>query len=143
MRERLGAMLFKEFSQLVRDVAIMGILVWAFSGAIYTAGHSHSMEIRNHPVIIFDLSRSQGSRELVSRLRPPYFKIVAYAKSDAEVLDFLDAGWASSAIIIPPDFERQVQRGQGRFQVIFDGTLSMSATIAGAYITNIAHAYGV
>lgn len=36
-----------------------------------------------------------------------------------------------------------MQEGKGRFQVISDGTLSMSATIAGAHIAKIANDYGI
>ena len=140
---RLGAMVRKEFSQLLHDFWIMFILVYAFTGAIYVAGHAISMEINNYPVVVFDLSRTHESRELVSRLQAPYFKIVAYARSDTEVVRFLDSGRASIAVIIPPDFERKVQEGKGRFQVISDGTLSMSATIAGAHIARIANDYGI
>lgn len=140
---RLGAMVRKEFSQLVRDVPIMFILLWAFTGAVYSAGHAISREVKNYPVVIFDLSRSAESRELVSRLRPPSFKIVALAESDAEVTSFLDAGTASLAVVIPPDFHRLVQERQGRFQVISDGTYGMTATIAGAHIARIAGDYNL
>jgi ABC-2 type transport system permease protein len=91
---------------------------------------------------VLDLSRSAESRELISRFRAPYFKIVGYAGSDAEVVQGLDAGRASLAIVIPPEFERRVHRGGARFQVISDGSQSMSATIAGAHIATIAGRYG-
>lgn len=138
---RLRAMLRKEFSQLLRDAPIMFILLWAFTGAVYSAGHAISLEVRNYPLVILDLSQSPESRELIARLRPPYFRIVAALRSDAEVVQWLDAGRASVAVIIPPDFQRQVTERQGRFQVISDGTHSMSATIAGAHIARIAGEY--
>lgn len=134
-------MIAKEFGQLLRDVPILCVLVWAFSGAIYFAGHAISMEIRNYPIVIYDLSRGRDSRELISRLRKPYFKIVGHARSDADVLHYLDSGKASIALIIPPEFERSLHEGHAAFQVISDGTLSMSATIAGAHIASIATEY--
>lgn len=136
-------MVRKEFTQISRDLPILFVLLWAFTGAIYSAGHATSMETNNYPIVIFDLSRSPESRELISRLRRPYFKIVQYIESDAELTRVLDAGRASLAVVIPPDFQRRVQEGQGNFQVISDGTLAMSATIAGAHIARIAGDYGV
>jgi len=97
MRSRLAAMIRKEFSQLLRDVPILLILVWAFTGAVYTGGHGISTEIRNYPIVVLDLARSPASRELVSRFRAPYFTIVAYARSDAELVAMLDRGRASLA----------------------------------------------
>lgn len=143
MGSRLAAMIRKEFSQLFRDVPILLILVWAFTGAVYTGGHGISTEIHNYPIVVLDLSRSPASRELVSRFRAPYFAIVGEARSDAELVMLLDAGTASLAIVIPPDFERRVHRDGARFQVISDGSRSTSATIAGAHIASIANGYSV
>ena len=140
---RLLAMIGKEFRQLLRDVPILFVLVWAFTGAVYVAGHAISMETRDYPVVVYDLARGSHARELIARLHKPHFKIVRFAGGDADILRDLDAGKAALAIVIPPDFERQVERGQGRFQIISDGTLSLSATIAGANIAEVAFDYGV
>ena len=143
MGTRLAAMIRKEFSQLVRDVPMLSIVVWAFTGAVYTGGHGMSSEIHNYPIVVFDLSRGPASRELVSRFGPPYFRIVDQVRSDAEMVRALDRGAASLAIVIPPDFERRVADGGAQFQVIIDGTQSTSATIAGAHIAGIANDYAV
>lgn len=142
MARRLRAMVAKELRQLLRDLPIVFILLWAFSAAIYMAGHAISMEIRNYPVVVLDFAQSVHSRELASRLRPPYFKIVDQVTSDAAIVAALDSGAASLAVIIPPEFERALAAGRAQFQVLSDGTLSMSATIAGAQIGAIAAGYG-
>jgi ABC-2 type transport system permease protein len=143
MGSRLAAMVRKEWSQLFRDVPILLFVLWAFTGAVYTGGHGVGAELHDYPMLALDLSRSAESRELLSRFRPPYFKIVRYAESDEELVRWLDAGRAALAIVVPPDFERRVHRGGARFQVISDGSQSMSATIAGAHIASIAGRYSV
>jgi ABC-2 type transport system permease protein len=143
MAGRLAAMIRKELSQLLRDVPILLFVVWAFTGAVYTGGHGIGAELHNYPVLVLDLSRSPESRELVSRFRAPYFKVVDYATSDADLVRWLDTGRASLAIVIPPDFERRAHRGGARFQLISDGSQSTSATIAGAHIAAIAGRYSV
>ena len=140
---RLGAMVLKEFRQLAADRAIVLILIWGFLGAVYIAGRAISMDINNYPVAVLDLSRSNESRELIARLRPPYFKVVTQLRSDADLTDTLDRGAASVALVIPPTFARDVQAGEGRFQVISDGTQSQMATLAGGYITQLAGEYSV
>jgi len=134
---RFFAMLRKEFSQLLRDGPILFILFWAFTGAIYVAGHGISSEIRNYPVIVLDYAQSPASRELISRIQPPYFKPIAPALGEDDLVYALDAGRASVGVIIPPDFDRAVAEGKASFQVISDGTLSRSATVAGAYLARI------
>jgi len=143
MLTRLTAMIRKEFGQLFRDVPILLILVWAFTGAVYTGGHGISTELSNYPIVVLDLSQSAASRELISRFRAPYFKIVAWARSDVEMVRLLDAGRSSLAIVVPTDFERRLHGGGARFQVISDGSQSTSATIAGAHIAGIAYGYSL
>lgn len=140
---RLWSMVRKEFRQLAGDWPILFILVWGFSGAIFIAGRAISMDLNNYPVAVLDYSHSQESRELIARLRSPNFKIVGMLASDAELLRTLDEGGASLALVIPPTFQNDVQQGQGRFQVISDGTQSQMATLAGGYITQLAGEYAV
>ena len=45
MRRRMAALVRKEFSQLFRDVPMLLILGWAFTGAIYTSGHGIATEL--------------------------------------------------------------------------------------------------
>ena len=143
MPSRLAAMIRKEWSQLFRDVPILLILLWTFTGAVYTGGHGISSEIRDYPIVVLDLSRSPASRELTSRFRGPYFKIVRFLGDERELVAVLDGGQASLAIVIPPDFERRARETGARFQVIMDGAQSTSATIAGAHIATIANGYSV
>ncbi|WP_427551899.1 ABC transporter permease (plasmid) [Methylomonas sp. MS20] len=135
---RFIAMLRKEFAQLLGDIPILFILFWAFSGNIYVMGHAITSELRNYPVAVLDLARSPASRELVSRLRAPHFKLVGSVSSDAELVHALDAGKAGVGLVIPPDFDRAIAEGKASFQVISDGTLSRTATIAGSHLARIA-----
>jgi ABC-2 type transport system permease protein len=143
MRRRLGALIRKEFSQLFRDVPMLLILGWAFTGAVYTGGHGISTELNRYPIVVLDLSQSSASRDLLSRFRAPYFKLVGHVWSDREVVERLDRGEASLAVVIPPDFERRVHESAARFQVISDGSQSMTATLAAAHIASIAQGYSV
>ena len=138
MNRRFLAMLRKEFEQLLQDLPILFILLWAFTGAIYAAGHSISMDVQDYPVVVLDLSRTPTSRDLTSRLRSPHFKIVSYVSSDQELEDHLDRGEAALAVVIPPDFERKVREGQGTFQVVTDGTQTMIASVAASYVAEVA-----
>jgi ABC-2 type transport system permease protein len=143
MRGRLLAMLLKEFRQLAADWPIVLIILWGFFGGVYLSGHAGAVDLNNYPVVVLDLSHSMESRELVSRLRPPNFKIVATVHSDREVVEHLDSARASLAVIIPPGFARDMQESRGRFQVICDGTQAQMATLAAAYVAQIAGQYGI
>ncbi|MBO8143969.1 MAG: ABC transporter permease [Thermodesulfobacterium sp.] len=140
---RLVVLLKKEFLQLLRDKILIIILIYAFTIDVYVGGKGVKLEVNNFPTIIQDQSKSFKSRELISRFREPYFKILAFVESDKEVVNWLDKGKASMAIIIPPDFERKVDKGQGKIQVIIDGTMSITATMAVSYVAEITNDYAI
>ena len=140
---RLFTLIKKETLHLIRDKALIFILLWAFTGAVYTAGGGFTMEVRDFPTVIYDMSKTSDSRELISRFQKPYFKIIAYIESDRELLQWLDSGKASMAVVIPPDFKRKINREGAKIQVIIDGTMSMSATVAVAYVSEITYDYAI
>jgi len=92
-----------------------------------------------------DLDNSPKSRELISRLHKPYFKILGYLKNEKELIYALDSGRASLAVVIPTDFQRKIDdaSSSSKVQIIVDGTISMSATIAISYIAQIVNTYSL
>ena len=143
MYRRLWVMLGKEILQLSRDIPILLILVWAFSGAIYIAGHAMSIEVNNYPIAIYDLDSSEASRELIYKFQKPHFKIVTFLKRDKDISNILDQGRASLVVIIPPGFSSQLNDAQASFQIISDGTQSRTALLAISYISVITQNYNM
>ena len=144
MLRRLAGLVRKEFAQILRDPPLMFILVWAFTAAVYTAGTGRAMESTETATAVYDLSRGPASREFVSRLQRPYFKLVAELTREADIETWLNAGRAAIVVVIPPDFQRRIDgQGQAHIQVITDGTLAMTATLSVAYLASISARYAV
>ena len=144
MRRRLAGLIRKELAQILRDRPMMIILLWAFTAAIYSAGHGRATETMNVATAVYDLSQGPASREFVSHLQPPYFRTVAYLRDESEITTWLDRGKAALVVIIPPDFQRRVDgTGQAHIQVLSDGALAMPATVSIAYIAAISAKYSV
>jgi ABC-2 type transport system permease protein len=140
---RLLFLLRKEFLQLFRDKVLLIVLIYAFTAVVYTGGKGVYLEVRNFSVVVLDLSKSKESREFIEKLRMPYFKVVAYVNSEKELVDWLDRGRASMAIIIPSNFSTLVKEGKGKVQAIVDGTMSMTSTMAISYLNTIAQEYSL
>lgn len=140
---RIITLIRKETLHLIRDKALMFILLWAFTGAVYTSGSGFTMEVKNFPVIVFDMSKTKESRELISKFQKPYFKIISFVESDRDLIQWLDSGKASMAIVIPPEFKRKIDQKGAKLQIIIDGTMSMSATVAVSYVAEITYDYSV
>ena len=144
MLRRMGGLIRKEFAQIFRDGPLMVILIWAFTAAIYSAGQGRATETMNVATAVFDLSKGPASREFLSHLQRPYFKIVSYLDRESDVTAWLDNGKAAIVVIIPPDFQRDVDGArQAHIQVLTDGALAMPATVSIAYIAAITARYSV
>jgi ABC-2 type transport system permease protein len=99
-------------------------------------GYAIRTEVRHLPTVVFDESRSSESRSLVSVLEQTQnFRIVGSVTSRNEVRDWIESGRARAAMIIPPEFERDIKRQRtAHAQVIVDAAdpLASSAAISGA-----------
>ena len=142
MRRRIIGLIRKELAQIVRDLPLVTILLWAFTAAIYTAGQGRATETMNVATAVYDLSQSPASREYLSHLQLPYFKTVAYLHRESDVTAWLDDGKAALVVVIPPDFQRDIDgAGQAHIQVLTDGAVAMQATVSVAYIAAISAKY--
>ncbi len=131
---RLG---LKELRSLAADKVLLGLIVWAFSGAIYEAATGSSQQVNNAPVAIVDEDASPLSTQLVGALYPPYFR-----PPERIALDQVDAamntGKYAFVLVIPANFQRDVAAGrQPEIQLDIDATLVSQAFIGASYITQI------
>jgi ABC-2 type transport system permease protein len=129
-------MLRKEFIQMRRDRLTLAMLVGIPAIQLLLFGFAIRTEVRNLPTVILDESRSAASRELVTTLaNTGNFAIVDEVATRDELRSKIERGAASAAVIIPPEFARDLKRGQvASAQVIVDAAdpLSSSAAISGA-----------
>jgi ABC-2 type transport system permease protein len=135
---RLGALLRKEYLQFWRDRSLIYIVLYVFTLEIYMAGNGFNIEVRNYPTAIFDRDRTQWSVQLAEKFRLPYFRVSDNITTDAELVDLLNRGTVSLAVVIPHGFARSLmERNQGSIQVITDGTLSNTSLLALGYADQI------
>lgn len=131
---RLGV---KELRSLWADKALLVLIVWAFTGAIYSAAKGVSQELRNAPVAVVDEDRSPLSQRLVGALAPPYF--MAPRPIELKEMDrAMDQGQVTFAIVIPANFQRDFAAGRRpAIQVNIDATSMSQSFIGAGYIQSI------
>lgn len=127
----------KELRSLLADKVLLGLIVWAFSGAIYEAATGVSQQLNNAPVAIVDEDVSPLSRRLAGALYPPYFQAPAQIRLD-EVETVMNNGRYAFVLVIPPHFQRDLAAGrQPEVQLNIDATLVSQAFIGASYLTQI------
>jgi len=132
---RLG---LKELCSLWADKTLLVLICWAFSGAIYTAATGVSQELRNAPIAIVDEDHSPLSERLADAFYPPFFRqpqMISLAEVDAGI----DAGRYNFTLVIPANFQRDLQAGRTpELQLNIDATIMSQAFIGATYIQRIA-----
>jgi ABC-2 type transport system permease protein len=140
MRSRILAIIRKEFIQIRRDRRTLAMVLVMPVMQLLLFGYGINTVVDHLPTIVFDESGDADSRALIAAFENSgYFTVVAYARSQAELADTIDAGDAKVALHIAPDFGDQVLRGQpGLVQLVIDGSdpnvASTASFAAGAVV---------
>ncbi|MFI8734382.1 ABC transporter permease [Ectopseudomonas toyotomiensis] len=138
--ERLANILhlgIKELRSLQHDLALVLLILWAFSMGIYSAATSMPESLHNAAIAVVDEDQSQLSERLIQAFQEPYFRTperIGLSEMDRG----MDAGRYTFTLNIPPNFQRDVLAGRSpAIQLNVDATqVSMAFTGAG-YIQNI------
>ena len=121
---RFRAIATKEFIQMRRDRATLGMLLGVPIMQLVMFGFAIRQDVRDLPTVVFDANRTRQSREFVQRLEHTgNFKLLGPADSyDAAVTD-IDRGRARAAVVIPADFAQRLKTGRPtQVQVLVDAT---------------------
>ena len=127
----------KELRSLSRDRIMMALIVYAFTGAIYSAATALPETLNNAAIAIVDEDRSALSARIVGAFYPPYFnlpKLITPAEMDAG----MDDGSITFALDIPPNFQRDILAGRTPdIQLNVDATRVSQAFTGAGYIQTI------
>ena len=141
---RLRVLTVKELLQLSRDLALMFVVVYAFTLDIYIAGSGVSLQLNQAAVVVVDSDHSQASRELIYRFRPPYFRLDGEVADAATGLKLLDQGEAMALLDVPPNFQKHLLQGQPTgVQMQIDTSNAVLGTLAASYAGQIVGKYGL
>jgi ABC-2 type transport system permease protein len=128
----------KELRSFVHDYVLVGLVIWAFSVAVYAQAQSSSQELHNAAIAIVDEDNSPLSHYIIEGFHlPPYFNSPRMI-SLRDVNRFMDNGTYTFILDIPLHFERDVLAGrQPAIQVNVDATVMVQAGIGAGYIQQI------
>ena len=140
---RLYILMRKEFLQFFRNVPLIVIVLYCMTMDVYSAG-AISMDIHDYPLAVYDLSKSEESRQVIEQLREPYFEITHVLEREDEIRPIIESGTVSVVLVFPEDFSKTMSSGKtSQVQAILDGSLSNSSELAAGYIANIVAHYNI
>ena len=128
--KRILSQCLKEWVQFRRDRLTVALAIILPLATFLIFGFAIRLETKDIPIVVQDLDISPLSRAYTAQLfATQQFIPVRWSKSGS-VEQALDQGVARAAVIIPPDFTRQIKSGQPSIvQVLVDGTDANNARL--------------
>jgi ABC-2 type transport system permease protein len=132
----LVPMLWKEFIQLRRDRLTLAMMIGIPALQLTLFGYAIQTEVRHLPAVVLDEARTAESRALIAAMiNTGNFDEKGRVTSREEIARRIGRGEISAAIVIPPDYTRDLKRGRtAQAQVIVDASdpLASSAALSAA-----------
>ena len=143
MLDRLKHIIVKEFIQALRDKKKRFFLVGPPIIQLFLFGYVATTDVNHIATALYDLDKSQESRELVRRLESSGYFFLKYApESPSEIQALMDRGNVLCVIQINRGFGRDLNKGMAtEIQILVDGTDSNTAMVAMNYVAQIVAAY--
>lgn len=129
---RFWPMVWKEFIQMRRDRLTLAMMTALPAIQLVLFGYAVQTEVRNIPTVVLDESRTAESRALAQTvMNTGNFDFRGEVGSYAEIRRLIERNDARAALVIPPDFQRLVKRGEpARAQMIVDAADPQSSSAA-------------
>jgi ABC-2 type transport system permease protein len=139
-QRRLKAVAKKEFIHILRDPRSLMMGVGMPIMLLFLFGYALTLDVDQVPLVVWDQAETVQSREFISRFSGSrYFDLRQHASGFRAIEEAIDRREALIALVIPPDFDRRLSRGeQAPVQTILDGSNPSTATIALGYAESTA-----
>lgn len=140
---RLKAVAKKEFLHVLRDPRSLMMGIGMPILLLFLFGYALTLDVDRVPLVVWDQAGTAQSREFISRFSGSrYFDLRQQASGYRAIEEAIDRREALIALVIPPDFDRLLSRGErAPVQTILDGSDPSTATIALGYAEATAATY--
>jgi len=143
---RLVSLIRKEFIQIRRDARTLILIIVMPIMQLFLLGYAATTDVKNISLAVWDQSRTPQSRALLDAFRAAdYFRINYAVGSEDEYRVLIERGQVRAALVIPPDYDRQLSQGTAQISMVLDGSdatvgsaaLSAARLIGQAYATSV------
>lgn len=135
-------MIWKEFAHIRADKFSVRLMIFPVFGMLFILGYALTTEVKNIDVAVVDQSMTPESWSLAQSIRSNYlFRWKPAAATVEEARRRLDKGEIKAALVIPPDFARNLKAAGGapgaHVQLLVDGQDANSSNVSRGYLSAI------
>ncbi|HNW49640.1 MAG TPA: ABC transporter permease [Prolixibacteraceae bacterium] len=129
----------KEFTQILRDKRMLGIILMVPILQMLILVYAANMDVKNVDFVVVDQDQSQSSRELINKFSgSPFFNCYGTTFREEEAEALLKNDKADMIIKIPSRFEETlVREGRASLQLIMNAINGTAAEISSGYAQNV------
>jgi len=140
---KIQAIARKEFYHLIRDFRSLYLAFAIPLFLIFLFGYALSLDVDNIKTVVMDHDKTSLSRDLIHKINASsYFNVIRHLPNTKEVTRYLDHGWTTMAIVIPPGWTKNIKADrEAPIQVLLDGSDPNFASISVGYITKFVGEY--
>ena len=140
---KIQAIARKEFLHLIRDFRSLYLAFAIPLLLILLFGYALSLDVDNIKTVVVNHDQTSLSRDFIRKLNASsYFNVIHNLSDTREVTKYLNHGWTTMAIIIPPDWTENIKADQeAPVQILFDGSDPNFAGISVGYMTRFVSEY--
>lgn len=141
--KRFMSFVGKEFNHILRDTRTLMVLIVMPVVMIVLFGFALSTEIKDVKVAVYDPSRDAATSRLISQIdASEYFTVTAFLDGEDGVLDAFRSNSADIALVFEDNFyHRAIHDGDGRLQIIVDGSNTNIGSMAVFYVSSIVSSF--
>jgi ABC-2 type transport system permease protein len=139
----LVSMIKKEFSQVLRDIRMRGVVFGPPIIMIFIFGYAINMDVNSVSLAVLDEDKTVMSRGLVDKFTGSgYFYLHSSLHSEKELDPMMDRGSVEAYIHIRRGLSKNFKTGKiSEIQLIIDGTDSNRGAVITAYVNEIMQGY--
>jgi len=133
----------KEFYHLMRDFRSMYLAFAIPLLLILMFGYALSLDVDSVRAVVVDHDKTELSRDFIRKLNASYyFEIIHHLNDSLSAVRYLDRGFTTMAIVIPPGWTKDLKADRkASLQVLLDGSDPNYAGISRGYITAFVESY--
>ena len=145
MRQRLRAIIRKEFIQALRDPRMRSMLFIPPLMQLLIFGYAVNMDVETAKIAWMDQDQSPSSRALLGSFQGSgRFQVAATPSNERDMQSLLDHGQVEGVVRVLAGFGRDIERGRHtNVQVLLDGTNSNTASLISGYASQVVARFAI
>lgn len=132
--QHIRAMARKEWWHLFRDPRSLALILLMPTMLLFLFGYAIRLDITEAPIGILQQSHDAVANDIAARFDASHaFHVIRYFDNRGQLRTAIQQGEVWGAIVIPPDFAKDLHDGRAQLQLITDGVDANSARLVRNY----------